>query len=211
MTCLPESVLPLNTGVSDTPMLISHPSHPPRFVKIYSHFLFNPADRQPEKRATNKHSKTLGNNPNYHKINYRFLEQITQHKHLKWEKIFETQKKHGKMKNAFKVLCVVLTAFCARTRGLWRCSLSFINKTEWMKTVVGNVCGQHVRAPCSLHLRAFPAIRIVFCYNNGSAVYPRGDFGVQIYKVTPPSSISHWHHRWTWNCICRGTRVTYLQ
>ncbi len=49
------------------------------------------------------------------------------------------------------------------------------------------VCCQDVRAPRSLHLRAFPALKIVFCYNNGSAVYPGGDFGVQTHKATPPS------------------------
>lgn len=41
-------------------------------------------------------------------------------------------------------------------------------------------------APCSLHLRAFPALQIVFCFNNGFAVYPRGDFGIQTQKATPP-------------------------
>lgn len=51
-----------------------------------------------------------------------------------------------------------------------------------MKTVGGNVCCQHVRRPCSLRLRAFPAIHIVFRCNNGSVVYPRGDFGVKTYK-----------------------------
>lgn len=35
---------------------------------------------------------------------------------------------------------------------LWWCFLSFI-KIKWMKTVVGNVCCQHVRRPCSIHLR----------------------------------------------------------
>lgn len=56
------------------------------------------------------------------------------------------------------------------------CSLYFINKTKWMRTVVRNVCCQHVRRPCSIYLRAFPALRIVSRCNNLSIVYPKGDF-----------------------------------
>lgn len=55
-----------------------------------------------------------------------------------------------------------------------------------LKSVM-TICCQDVRAPCSLHVRPFPPLFIVFCYNNDLAVYPRGDFGVQTHEVTPPS------------------------
>lgn len=53
--------------------------------------------------------------------------------------------------------------------------VSPVNKTESVPCrFIGTVCWQHLRAPCSLHLKAFQAPRIVFCHNNGLVVYPRG-------------------------------------
>lgn len=51
---------------------------------------------------------------------------------------------------------------------------------------------------CSLHLKAFQALRIVFCHNNGLVVYSWGSSDAQTYKQppTPPrfsrSPLSAW-------------------
>lgn len=40
---------------------------------------------------------------------------------------------------------------------------------------------------CSLHVKAFQELCIVFCHNNGLVVYPRGSSDAQTYKTSPPS------------------------
>lgn len=82
-------------------------------------------------------------------------------------------------------------AFCKPQKWKLRfCSLTCIKQSRISTSVVAvkTVCCQDVRAPCSLHLKAFPPLRIVFLsYNNGFTVYPDGDFAVKTYKVAPPS------------------------
>lgn len=72
--------------------------------------------------------------------------------------------------------------------------VSPVNKAESVPcSFIRTVCCEHVPvrfrfsvpSPCSLHLKALQALRIVFCQNNGLVVYPRGSCDVQTYKTFP--------------------------
>lgn len=70
-------------------------------------------------------------------------------------------------------------------------SVSPVNKAESVPcSFIGTVCCEHVPPRCSLHLKAFQALHIVFCHNNGLVVYPRGSSDAQTYKTTPPPFLS---------------------
>lgn len=80
--------------------------------------------------------------------------------------------------------------------------VSPVNKAESVScSFIGTVCCEHVPSPCSLHLKAFQALRIVFCHNNGLVVYPRGSSDAQTYKTAPPPFLCYCcqPHK----CVCR--------
>lgn len=69
--------------------------------------------------------------------------------------------------------------------------VSPVNKAESVPcSFIGTVCCEHVPSPSSLHLKAFQALRNVFCQNNYHVVYPRGSFDAQTYKTTPSPFLS---------------------
>lgn len=79
----------------------------------------------------------------------------------------------------------VLRDLMGQTKHIELCWYS-LTKAKQNVNAVLTVCCQDVRDPCSLHLTAFPALYIVFCYNNCLTVYPSGTFEVQTHEASHP-------------------------